>query len=102
MKPKTLNITDFSHHIFWDVNIENMDLVKSKRLIIHRVLDYGLMSDWQIALKFYGITEIADTAKSLRDLDEKSASFVALLSKTPQEQFLCFSSKQSMPKQSIF
>jgi hypothetical protein len=87
-----------SAHLFWDVNPDDLNFDKNKKLIIQRVLDYGLISDWQILLKTYGISEIAKTAVSLRDLDKKSASFIALLSKIPKEQFLCYSSKQSTPE----
>jgi hypothetical protein len=87
-----------SAHLFWDVNPDVLDFDRSKKLIIQRVLVYGLISDWRILLKTYGISEIAKTAVSLRDLDKKSASFIALLSKIPKEQFLCFSSKQSTPE----
>jgi len=91
-----------SPHLFWDVDINTIDINKSRSLIIQRVLDYGLIGDWKILLIIYGISEIALTAKSLRDLDKKSASFVSLLSKIPKEQFACFTSKQSIPGHMIF
>jgi hypothetical protein len=80
------------------VNPVVLNFDKNRKLIIQRVLDYGLISDWHILVKTYGISEIAKTAVSLRNLDKKSASFVSLLSKIPQEQFLCYSSKQPIPE----
>ena len=68
---------NLSQHLFWDADISNLDFEKSKKLIIQRVLDYGLINDWQIIYKEYGIQEIAKTAVSLRDLDIKSASFIS-------------------------
>jgi hypothetical protein len=96
------HLNNLSAHLFWDVNPDALDFNKNKKLIIQRVLDYGLINDWNILLKTYGISEIAKTAVSLRDLDKKSAAFVSLLSKIPQEQFLCFSSKQSTPEHLSF
>jgi ribosomal protein S8 len=96
LKNKSL-INDLSPHLFWDVDSNNLDIDKSKKLIIRRVLDYGLIGDWKILVKVYGVSEIAKTAITLRDLDKKSASFISLLSKIPKEQFLCYTSKQSMP-----
>ena len=84
------------------MDITNLNFTKNKKLIIQRVLDYGLIDDWQIILKVYGISEIAKTAITLRDLDKKSASFISLLSKIPQDQFLCYTSKQSIPEHLIF
>lgn len=93
LKRTNSQLTDLSSHLFWDVDIGNLDVNKSKKLIVQRVLDYGLIGDWQILLEIYGISEIGITAKSLRELDNKSVAFISLLSKIPKEQFLCFISK---------
>ena len=95
-------INNLSPHLFWDVDMNSLDFEKSKKLIIQRVLDYGLIDDWQIIFKTYGISEIAKTAITLRDLDKKSASFISVLSKIPIEQFLCYTSKLSSPEHLIF
>ncbi len=87
-----------SAHLFWDVDISILDFNKNKKLIIHRVLDYGLLTDWHIILNLYGIKEISKTATTIRDLDKKSMSFVSLLSKIPKEKFLCYTTKQSNPR----
>ncbi len=100
---KTLShLNNLSAHLFWDVNPDILNFEKNKKLIIQRVLNYGLFNDWQIIVKQYGISEIAKTAVSLRELDKKSAAFISLLSKIPQDQFQCFSSKQSTPQHLIF
>ena len=92
------DIKKLSEYLFWDVDINKLNSVKNKSLIIQRVLDYGLYKDWQIIYKYYKIDEIAKTATKLRDLDKKSISFISLLSKIPKEAFLCYTMKQSMPK----
>ena len=91
-----------SDHLFWDVDKDNLDTEKSKKTIVQRVLDYGLMRDWKILVQIYGIKEIANTAKNLRDLDIKSASFISFLSNTPLKKFACYTSKQSMPQHMNF
>jgi hypothetical protein len=97
-----LQLNEFSSHIFWDVDVNKLDIDNSRKLIIKRVLDYGLMRDWNILIKIYSISEIAVTAATIRDLDKKSASFIAYLSNIPKDQFLCFSSKQLMPEHLTF
>jgi hypothetical protein len=93
-----LDIRQLSDHLFWDIDKSKLDIKKSKKTIIHRVLNYGKIEDWHILIKTYGIKEIADVAKSLKDLDLKSASFVALLDETPLNKFACYISRQSIPQ----
>ena len=92
------NIKNLSQHLFWDIDIENLEAEKNKILVIQRVLKYGLLSDWQQIYRYYGIIEIAETATKIRDLDLKSASFISLLSNIPKDRFLCYSIRQSTPR----
>ena len=101
MPPSYSILSRFSSHLFWDVKVEDLDVDRSRKFVINRVLDYGLIDDWHLLTEIYGIQEIAATAASLRNLDKRSASFVSMLSKVPKENFLCFTSKQSTPKHSI-
>jgi hypothetical protein len=88
----------FSKHLFWDVDASKLDAERSKKLIVHRVLEYGTLKDWQLIYVRYGIGEIAKIALSIKDLDIKVASFVSLLSDIPKEKFLCYSTKPLTPK----
>ncbi len=90
-------ILNLSPHLFWDVDRIGMDPFKSKRFIVQRVMDYGLMSDWKLIYSFYGLDEIAQTALTIRELDPKSAAFIALLSQIPIEKFLCYNTVSSRP-----
>ena len=96
-KTKTI-MNKLSPHLFWDVYMEKIGLDRSMRYIINRVLEYGLIEDWVIIYKHYGIDQIADIAMQLKDLDDKTLSFIAMLSKKPLEQFRCYTTKQSKPK----
>ena len=95
---KDIKIENFSEHLFWDVDKTKLDLEKSKKYIINRVLDYGLINDWQIIYNYYGITKIGEIAIRIRDLDKKSIAFISTLSKIPKEKFLCYIMKQLNPK----
>ena len=96
-KTKTI-MNKLSPHLFWDVDREKIGLDRSMRYIINRVLEYGLIEDWVIIYKHYGIDQIADIAMQLNDLDDKTLAFIAMLSKKPLEQFRCYTTKQSKPK----
>jgi hypothetical protein len=91
-------VTDLSPHLFWDVDRSRIDWGKNKKFIIQRVLEYGFMNDWHIIYSHYGMDDIAKTAMTIRDLDRKSLSFIALLSKVPKENFLCYISIQLTPR----
>jgi len=92
------SIANFSPHLFWDIDKNKLDFDNNNKFIIKRVLDYGLINDWQIIYNYYGIKKIAEIATKIRDLDKKSISFIASISKIPRENFLCYTTKQSTPK----
>ena len=93
-----VNMSLFSSHLFWDVDIAKIDMSRNKKWLIQRVLEYGLLNDWQIIYKYYGIEEIAQISINLKDLDNKSVSFISVLANIPKENFLCYTTKQSNPK----
>ncbi len=95
---KKINLCQLSPHLFWDVDIAIIDFDKNKKWLVQRVLEYGLLKDWQIIYKYYGINEIAQISIQLKNLDYKTASFISVLSNIPKENFLCYSTKQSNPK----
>lgn len=93
-----ININKLSQHLFWDVDRLKINFEKNKVFIIKRVLDYGLISDWNIIYNYYGIKEIGSITTKIRGLDMKSVYFISTLSKIPIEKFICYTTKQSIPK----
>ena len=93
-----IGIMQLSPHLFWDVDREKIDLNKNRKWLVHRVLEYGLLNDWVLINKYYGIGEIAQIVIHLKDLDKKSISFISVLSKIPKENFLCYTSRQLNPE----
>ena len=49
-----INLSLFSPHIFWDVDIAKINVDINKKWLVKRVLEYGLINDWQIIYKYYG------------------------------------------------
>lgn len=92
MKNK-INLTDFSKHIFWDVDVNTLDINKNKRYIVQRVLEYGLLKDWLKLKSHFSIEEIAEIAKNISDLDRRAASYISTISKVPKEMFACYTTK---------
>ena len=90
-------ITEFSSHLFWDIDPKLLDFDEHKPQIIKRVLEYGFINDWLIISKLYGINVIAETTAKFRELDPRALSFVSSFSGLPIELFRCYTTKPSTP-----
>lgn len=88
----------FSPHLFWDVRKEDIDLDAHAQYVIQRVLEYGLLGDWNLIKSYYGLPKIVETAKGLRSLEPRTLAYIAAISKTPKEQFRCYTWKQLNPQ----
>ena len=84
-----------SPHLFWDVDIHEIDVDKHAVFLIERVLMYGLLSDFRLILKTYGLNFIVEKMKNSRQIDKKTASFLAALSGISNNEFLCYTTTQS-------
>ena len=94
---KKVLVKYLSKHIFWDVDSTTMDEIKHSRFIISRALLYGLYSDWQKIHNYYGLNKVVDVAIDLKELDKKTATFLALLSGKTKNIFKCYTTEQSTP-----
>lgn len=98
MEKKDISIHDFSPHLFWDVDKNNLDFEKHQRYVVKYVLMYGLYDDWLLLKKLYGMESIAKNASQIRDLDKKSAHFIATLANKNVKKFACYTTELSHPK----
>lgn len=87
-------IQSFSNHIFWDVDKNSIDLNTHAPYVVQHVLEYGLLSDWNLLLSCYGKKKIVDISKQLRTLEPRALAFISAISDTPREQFRCYDTKQ--------
>jgi hypothetical protein len=92
-----IKVSDFSPHLFWDVDTEKIDLDKSRGLIVERVLEYGNMKDWELLQLHYGLEEIKNLAKNIKSLDEVTLSFLCNIFELKKEDFKCYIHRQSTP-----
>ena len=83
-----------SKHLFWDTPVINVEVEKSKNFIVQRVLEYGLMNDWNLIKKWYGITEIGIVTTKFRTLDPKALAFLVNITGLPLNKFNCYTTKQ--------
>ena len=75
---------------FWDVDVQKLDAIRSKRLIIERVFSLGELNEVLLLIDFYGEQEVIDTLCRVNFLDRKTLNFVSKLFNVPKEQFRCY------------
>ena len=51
-------ISLLSRHLFWDMDVNKVNLDTCPAQIIQRVLEYGNLKDWQLILSYYGLDRI--------------------------------------------
>lgn len=95
---KPFPIEQLSPHLFWDIDINLLTVDAHFQFITNRILQYGLIQDWRLLHHYFGIHKITEAAKKIRDLDLKSMYFLANLSGSKPQEFICYTSKQSIPK----
>lgn len=95
---ETQCINMFSAHLFWDVQKGDIDLDKHSEYVIKRVLEYGLLEDWNLIRAYYGLAKIVEVAKGMRDLEPRALAYISAISKTPKEQFRCYTYQQLNPQ----
>lgn len=88
----------FNKTLFWDIDPDALDIEKHSKFIIRRVLQYGSFDDWNSIKKIFGLNKIVSTAKMIKDLDKKTASFLSVIGNVPKKDFICYTTKQSTPK----
>lgn len=89
--------SDLSPHLFWDCKAEELDWEQHKALIVSRVLQRGLMRDWLMLRDRYGVKQVAKVAMQIRTLDRVALSFIASVSGTNPNHYLCSIQRQSTP-----
>ncbi|WP_298304371.1 hypothetical protein [Flavobacterium sp.] len=92
---KSYSIENLSPHLFWDVDKTTLDFEKSKNQIVYKVLEYGLISDWNIIKEIYGLETIKEISLELRTLDDVTLSYLSNLFKIDKSNFRCYKLKQS-------
>jgi len=92
------DIGQLSPHLFWDVDKDNLNIETHFRYIIQKVLEFGLLKDWLLLYKTFGIKRIVAEAQEIGSLDKRTASFLAHISDTNIESFKCYTLNQSIPK----
>ena len=93
---RKVSIELLSKHLFWDTPLEGIDIEKNKGFIVQRVLEYGLMNDWNLISAWFGLSEIGALATQFRSLDPKALAFLVNITGLPINSFRCYTTTQLM------
>jgi hypothetical protein len=93
---------EISKSIFWETDLNNINWDTNPVYIIHKVLMYGTINDWQIIMQKYGKERIKDEVLQMKDIDPKSLSFLSCIFNIPKEKFRCYTQILSSPKHWIY
>ena len=89
------NINDLSKHLFWDVDTSMLSFENSKEQIIYKVVEFGLIKDWNINKEIYSLETIKAVSLEFRNLDVVTLSFLSTIFNINKSEFRCYKLKQS-------
>jgi len=87
----------FSEHLFWDVDVERLDIDRYPAFVIQRVLEYGRWEDWIQIRSYYSKEALKEAAMSLRTLRPESLSYIAAYTDTNKKDYRCYKFAQLHP-----
>lgn len=93
----TITINDFSTHLFWDVDLNSFDFQKHQIHLVQKVLEYGLINDWNLLKKVYGLDKIKEISLNIRSLDAVTLAFLSTIFNIDKKEFRCYKHRQLFP-----
>lgn len=81
--------------LFWDTDINNLNVIKHKRIIIERVLTLGNLEEFVYILNTFDTKILVNEIQKLGYLDPKTLSFVTSFFNINKEKLRCYTKKQS-------
>ena len=84
--------------LFWDVDVNSIDLEKHKALVIERITLRGRLEEFKAVLDYYGRDTVKDVLLNARYLDRVTLSFCSSLFKVPITEFRCYKLEQLYPE----
>ncbi len=84
-----IELMELNKALFWDVQIDSLDIETHARFIIERVVSKGNLADWNLLKKIYGKKRIKQEALGIRSLDKKTVSFLSAYFDVEKSAFRC-------------
>ena len=84
--------------LFWDLDMNKFDPAKAPNIVVQRVVERGMVSDWQAMFNMFGVDEVKKIIRDLSYLSDRNMSFVSILFEIPINELKCFKRKQLIPR----
>jgi hypothetical protein len=84
--------------LFWDTDIQKIDLQKHKASVIERIMVRGQMDEFKAMMQFYGTDTVKKTMLNARWLDKVTLAFCSTIFDTPETAFRCYKLAQLNPE----
>jgi len=90
MKPiEPFSIPDHMAYLFWDVDINMINMDKHKKLIVERTLRLGRPESINWLLNTYKENDIIEVIKKTKNINRKTANYWAIHFGIPREEIVC-------------
>ena len=82
--------------LLWDMDLENFDVYKNKKLVVQRVIEDGLPDDYNIIFHLYGgIQGVREIIKQIHHFRyPQDISFICIAFDLKQEELECYKRQQ--------
>ncbi len=84
--------------LFWDTDIQKIDLQKHKASVIERITTRGHLEEFRDMMQFYGKDTVKNSLLNARWLDMVTLAFCSTIFETPETEFRCYKLAQSNPE----
>lgn len=84
-------------NLFWDVDVQTIDLQKHKVSVIERIVTRGRWEEFKEMMQFYGKQTVKQVVLNARWLDKRTLAFCSAIFETPETEFRCYKLAQLTP-----
>ena len=99
-KEKIKPNTQIPKKLLWDVDWNNFDLQKNKKMVVQRVIEYGLPEDYNTIFQLYG--GVSGVRKIIKEISHfrypQDISFVCMAFNLKKENLKCYKRQQLREK----
>jgi hypothetical protein len=83
-------------HLLWDMDLENFDLQKNKKIVVQRVIEDGLPEDYDTVFSLYGgVAGVREIIKQIHHFRyPQDIAFVCVAFNLKKEELECYKRQQ--------
>ena len=86
-------LKELSPHLFWNMDISKLDVKKNKKIIVERIIEYGLDNDEILLWKLYNYFTIKKIALNMDSLPSLRIKYYSFILNLKENKFKCYKNK---------